>query len=531
MTLKLLIVAPKVVARAGQYYEFPLGLAYISAALKQAGFIVSCLNLNHYDESPEKLIKRSMKDVDVVLTGGLSTNYNQIKQVLEVAKPYTRTVLGGGIISSNPKVVFSDLKPDFGILFEGEESVVELVEYLESGGNIEAINGLVYWKDDKVEFTPRRRPIANIDLIPFADYDGFEARKFLGYQMTNDSHFFYPFDKPRALPIISSRSCPFNCTFCFHPLGDKYRTRSLDNFFEEIGHLKKQFNINMIAVYDELFAANMERLTDFCGRIKETGLKWVAQVRVDIKLDDKTMRMMHDAGLVCLGFGLESACDHVLKSMNKHVTLKQIERALELTRKHNIGIQGNFIFGDPEETKETAQETLAWHRNHNEYQIFLSPIYPYPGTQLYTKALNEGLIDDEVEFQKREHPIINLSKMNRLEYSELVKSLTFLNLITRKKNEAKILKIKKVERTTKGTIYDVKAECPNCHTINHYTRFNVDPSKELDVEGSYTACRNCNQRFTLYLPSIVNKITKNFSLMNQYRASAVKRKILQKLIA
>jgi len=180
MTLKLLIVAPKVVARAGQYYEFPLGLAYISAALKQAGFIVSCLNLNHYDESPEKLIKRSMKDVDVVLTGGLSTNYNQIKQVLEVAKPYTRTVLGGGIISSNPKVVFNDLKPDFGVLFEGEQSVVELAHYLESGGDIEAINGLVYWKDNKVEFTPRRNPIANIDTIQFADYEGFEASKFLG---------------------------------------------------------------------------------------------------------------------------------------------------------------------------------------------------------------------------------------------------------------------------------------------------------------------------------------------------------------
>lgn len=531
MTLKLLIVAPKVVARAGQYYEFPLGLAYISAALKQAGFIVSCLNLNHYDESPEKLIKRSMKDVDVVLTGGLSTNYNQIKQVLEVAKPYTRTVLGGGIISSNPKVVFNDLKPDFGVLFEGEQSVVELAHYLESGGDIEAINGLVYWKDNKVEFTPRRNPIANIDTIQFADYEGFEASKFLGYQMTNDSHFFYPFDKPRVLPIISSRSCPYNCTFCFHPLGNKYRTRSLDNFFEEINQLKKKFNINMVAVYDELFASNHERLKEFCSRMKKTGLKWVAQIRVDIKLDDSIMRMMHEAGLVCLGFGLESACNHVLASMNKHVTLEQIERALELTRKHNIGIQGNFIFGDPEETTETAQETLAWHREHNEYQIFLSPIYPYPGTQLYTKALNDGLIEDEAEFQKLDHPVVNLSKMNNQEYTELLKKLTFLNLLTRKENSAKILKLKKVGRTTKGTTYDVKAECPHCHTINHYTRFNVDPSRELDVEGCHTACRKCNQRFTLYLPSIINKITKNFSLMNQYRASAVKRKILQKLIA
>jgi anaerobic magnesium-protoporphyrin IX monomethyl ester cyclase len=528
--MKFLIIVPRVVARAGQYYEFPLGLAYISAALKHDGFNVSCLNLNHYDVSPKKLIENSLKNDDVAMTGGLSVHYNQIQQVLETARPFAKTVLGGGILSSNPKVVFDDLKPDYGVLFEGEQTTVELAKCLESGEDVEKVQGIVHWKLDKPQSTLPRSPVVNIDAIPYADYGGLEASKFLDCQMTNDNHYFYLFDKPRVLPVISSRSCPYNCTFCFHPLGNKYRMRSLDNFFNEIDLLQRQFNINMIAVYDELFASNTERLKDFCARIKRTGLKWFAQVRVDIKLNDNLMRIMKDAGLVCLGFGLESACNRVLASMNKHVTATQMEHALELTRKHGIGIQGNFIFGDIEETAETARETLAWHEKHREYQIFLTPIYPYPGTQLYCTALQRGLIEDEAAFQKVDHPIVNLSKMNNQEYAELMRSLTFLNLITRRDYAAKILTLKKVERTIKGTVYDVEAECPYCHSTSHYARFNVDPSRDLDVEGCQTACRNCNQRFTLYFPSITSKLTEHFSLMTQYRAAAAKRKVWQKLL-
>jgi radical SAM superfamily enzyme YgiQ (UPF0313 family) len=136
--MKYLIVAPKIVQLAGHYYEFPLGLAYISSALKNKGFDVSCLNLNHYDNAVEELVTDTItsKSIDVVLTGGLSVHYSQIEQVIDNArsiKPEVVMVLGGGILRSNPEPVLWALKPDCSILFEGEETVVSLAEHLEHG--------------------------------------------------------------------------------------------------------------------------------------------------------------------------------------------------------------------------------------------------------------------------------------------------------------------------------------------------------------------------------------------------------------
>lgn len=536
MNLKYLIVAPKIVQRAGQYYEFPLGLAYISSALKNKGFDVSCLNLNHYDSAVKKLVTDTIKSksIDVVLTGGLSVHYSQIEQVINDVrsnKPEVVTVLGGGILSSNPEPIFRALKPDYGILFEGEETVVSLAQHLEHGEDVADVAGLVYWNRNQPFFTKQQKFIANLDSIAWPDYEGFEADKYLNWQMANDSHFLYSFDQPRMLPMISSRSCPFSCTFCYHPLGNKYRVRSLDDFFSELKHLQNRFKINIVAVYDELFAMDTKRLVDFCNRIRGTRLKWIAQIRVDARIDDGIMQLLKDSGCFVLGFGLESASNRILASMNKHTNVAQMESILAVTKQHKIGIQGNFIFGDVEETQETANETLAWWKQHQDYQIALTPIYPYSGTKLYQIAFERGLIKDAIAFQKTKYPIVNVSKLADTEYQALLKSLVTLNLENRRRFKARILSMKKVGGSRKGTIYDISVECPSCGAVNHFTRFNYDPARELDSDGCQTACRTCNQRFTVFVPTLLSRVMSvlPFSLSTFNKASAVKRKFYQKM--
>jgi radical SAM superfamily enzyme YgiQ (UPF0313 family) len=154
--------------------------------------------------------------------------------------PNTKIIVGGGIITAQPEIMFDLLKPDYGIIGEGEQTVLELVNYFKNGGNINSVNGLIFkdfgLSDNKIKtiITDPRDPIMNLDELPFPDYESFGYSEYLDAIKPTDYIAYDIVDKPRFYPVLASRSCPFNCTFCFHPLGKKYRQRSVDNIMAEI---------------------------------------------------------------------------------------------------------------------------------------------------------------------------------------------------------------------------------------------------------------------------------------------------------
>lgn len=531
--MKFGLVVPRSVSHVGQYYEFPLGLAYVSSVLKASGFDVICLNLNNVDEPVEVAVRKMIvqQGANVIGTGGLSDDYSKVKGIIDCAKkvdPKVITVLGGGVISSSPELVFEAVNPTFGVLFEGEATVVELASALEGGEeDFSNVRGLIWKKKSEIVRNQPREPVKDLDIIPFPDFEGFGADDFLNSQMTNDNHYFFHFDKPRVLPMISSRCCPFDCSFCFHPLGKTYRQRSLENFFAEVEHLVKRFNINMIMVYDELFSLHKERLLDFCDRIKKYNLKWATQLRAGPHIDDEVLNEMKDAGCCVLAYGLESASDKVLKSMGKHVTIKQIEKTLELTWKHEIGIQGNFIFGDSGETAETATETQGWWKQHQKYQIALTPIYVYRGTKLHDIAVKRGMIkDDRVDLSNR-YPVVNLTEMRDAEYSALLKRLVVLNIENLERYKGEIISCRRMNKDKrKGTIYSLEVRCPHCSAINHFTQFNFDPTRDRESEGCRIACRSCNRRFNVFIPTFSYRLLHLLPPYWRNRAASLKRKYL-----
>lgn len=531
--LRLGLVVPRSVRRRGQYYEFPLGLAYISAVLKASGFNVFCLNLNHVDEPVESAIRNMIiqRDIDVVGTGGLSDDYSKVRGILDCAKradPDVVTILGGGVISSGPRLVFEAINPAFGVLFEGEATIVELVTALERGiEDFSDIKGLIWRKKSKTVLNSPREPIRDLDSIPFPDYEGFGVDEFLSSQMTNDNHYFFQFDRPRVLPMISSRCCPFDCSFCFHPLGRTYRQRSLENFFEEVEHLIDKFRINMVVVYDELFSMHRQRMMDFCDKMKQYRLRWATQLRVGDHIDEEVLMKMKESGCCVLAYGLESASNRVLKSMGKHISVRQMERTLELTWNHKIGIQGNFIFGDSEESLDTANETLRWWSQHQNYQITLTPIFVYPGTKLYDIALKRKMITDEHSYLTKRYPIVNVTRLSETEYQRLLKRLVALNVENREKYKAQILyhgKIRKDKR--KGTIYKLSVRCPHCASVNSYSEFNFDPTRDSESEGCRTACRHCNRRFNIFIPTLSYRLLRLLPPHARDTAASLKKRFI-----
>ena len=331
-----LLIAPRYIQWLGQYYEFPIGLAYISSALKTEGYQVTCLNLNHYDGTVESLIEKSIKEhqIDIVCTGGLSIHFNKIKLILNVVKaidPNIMSILGGGIISSDPHTIMNALKPDFGVIGEGEVTIRELASCLDRPAYYETIEGLVYFNQNgSLIKNPARKPIKNLGTIPYPDYQGFEIETYLARQMPNDEYHMYPFDNPRVIPVTASRSCPYKCTFCYHPLGNVYRQRPLDDLFDEIELLKSRYQVNILSIVDELFSINDERIEEFCARIKSLNLRYLVQMRVD-SVNTSTLKMLKNSGCIAISYGLESASNTILKSMKKFTTLSMIEKTLALT--------------------------------------------------------------------------------------------------------------------------------------------------------------------------------------------------------
>ena len=530
--MKFLLVVPKVAAGPGHFYTFPLGLAYILSALKQADFDVTGLNLNHSFEASESLIARTIREqnIDVVLTGGLSPQYALVKQIVAAAvaaRPGIITIIGGGLVTAQPEVVYGALHPTYGVIGEGELTVTELAAALTKGSDVAAINGLIYTDaQGQVRMTTCRKAVDDLDTLPWADYEDLDFGYYVNAMPPTDVHEGYlnTLENPRCLSIISSRSCPFDCSFCFHPLGRKYRQRSLDNFFSELEALITKYSINALVIFDELFAHDKKRLHDFCARIKPLNLKWTVQIRVDL-VTEEVLRMMRDAGCVFISYGIESMSDKVLDSMNKKTTRQQIERALKLTYDSGIGIQGNLIFGDTGETIETVEESLEWWRRHRRYFVCLSIVQGYPGTKLYKDAEKLGKMPDPVKYLEAGCPPINTSSVGDDEYNEIVNriwpmectmALDSIGEITSLTIQPERHPIRNVPLLTFSVL------CPHCHETVTFRNYPVGPNPRARAILQI-ACRACNRRMELAF-SLMPKadepqdISARFAMIQQYRS-------------
>lgn len=493
--MKFLLVVPKYV-NYGNSYNFPFGIAYISATLKRAGYEVHCLNLNNVETDPVYAVTEAIreKDPDVCGTGAISPLIGAVKVIVDAAraaKPSITNVVGGGLISGALEKAVRILDVDYGIIGEGENTMIDLAGVLERRGDPRKVNGICFLnKDGSFIKTKARDPIRDLDSLPWPDYEGMGVGTMLGFQNVIDEAAFNMMDNPRSLPMIASRSCPYACTFCFHPIGRVYRERSLDNFFEELDFLTGRYNINHLYICDELFTAKKDRLREFCERIKKYNLYWFCQLHVSL-IDEECIDWMADAGCTHAGYGLESASDKVLLSMQKKITREKIEFALKTTYDRKIGIQGNFIFGDSAETIETAGETLDWWSENRKYRISLSYLQVYPGSPIYAQAVKDGLIEEkEGELVQGAINITNIQGKAH-DYFEAKIGVFRETLIF----PAKLTLFERQDEYNvhRGHPYRIGWECPRCGHNNLFSGAYVD--RAYQSQNISLSCRNCRSVF------------------------------------
>lgn len=490
--MRVLLVVPRQ-ARMGSY-SLPLGIGHISTALKQAGHDVVLVNPNHSLAGMPAILKEAMDDFspDIIATGGMSFMVNQLREITLPARelmPAATIVIGGLLVTNQPTVSMTAIpEADIGVIGEGEKTIVELLSALSAGKGLNSVMGVIYREAASgILRQTSPRPIEyDLDNLPEVDYEGLGLDVFSGLHRPGDvTPGLIVEPGMRVMPVMTSRGCPYPCTFCCHEsAGRRYRVRSLDKVFAEIDAAVKRYGINTLFIYDDLFGLKPGHLEEFCERVRPYGFRWGCSLRVE-QITPSLLKMLKESGCVSIGLGVESMSPPILESMKKKATREKLERALAMIYDAKLCAGSNLIFGDPAETLETAVESLEWMANNNRYDLRAAMIGYYPGSRIFDDAVKKGLITDQVSYLSGSAEIngTSLSSEDFLALNAIISRYVNIFGIA-----GRILNFWQESNCS----WSFQMTCPHCNSENTYSEILLDSSYIQRV-----SCKSCNQNYRL----------------------------------
>ena len=376
----------------------PLGLGYLASYLIKNKQIVSIFDGTLKNASLDDYVKViSEFQPDLMGISVLTRGHNLAKEMVRtIKKKFSQIpiVIGGTQLTAAPKEVMEDIKPDFGIIGEGEETILELVRVLEKKKKIfTKINGLTFFSNNRIIINNLRPLIENLDNLPFPAWELMPPKEYRIAPILEPAKGF-----PIA-PILTSRGCPYNCSFCASNATwrRKLRFRSPENVLEEIKMLKKEYGVEEIHFSDDNFTMDIERAEKICDLLikEKINLPWQCPngVRID-RLTTSLLKKMKKAGCYSLSLGIESGNQEMLKNVQKQLDLKIVPGVLKMLR--NIGIEsyGFFILGLPGETKGSAKETIDFALNNDFDRVWFNIFTPYPGSSAFADWIGNRHFSD-----------------------------------------------------------------------------------------------------------------------------------------
>jgi len=364
-----------------------LGLGYLAATLINEGHkvnIIDCVARNISHENVIKTIKKEAPDiVGITIMSMFYKNALELIQMIQ-NNVNVKIIIGGPHVSALPEHSLIESKADFAIVGEGEETLKELVAKMNQEHEYSKILGICFWSDNKVVTTPPRPLIANLDTIA----------KPAWHLISPDTYPPSPhggfYERHPTAPIITTRGCPFNCTFCASKCTwkRKLRTRSAINVVDEIEFLINNFGIKEFHFEDDNFTFSKEHAMKVCNEIikRKLDIVWACPngVRID-KLDKELITRMKQSGCYLLAFGIESGSQTILDKANKKLDLKIVSTIINMTNDIGIKTWGFFLIGLPGDTNETIEATIKFSLSLPLDRAQFSNFIPLPGTDIYNE--------------------------------------------------------------------------------------------------------------------------------------------------
>ena len=394
-------------------YTLPLGLAYLISCLRKANHKVEVLDINGYQYSRDEVEEQVKKlNYDIICTGGLITQYKYLKFLTALLKKYhpaKSIVIGGNIADEIPHLLFKHTSSDMLMLGEAENTICELADALEKGKSLKDVDGLVYKENGKIIYNKPRKLIQDVDTIPFPEYDLFPVQTYIeNYKKVANNYI--------VMPMIITRGCPFVCKFCYHSfMGEKARFRSADNIIAEMKYLIKNYNINSVQFYDDLFLLNRKIVEELCDKmVKENlNLRWHCITRLEM-LDEKLILRMKKAGCYSISYGIESGSQTILDNMRKGINLQKAKETYKRIKKLGLKSFGTLMLGYPGENIKTIRETVQFCKELGLPALFFFAT-PYPGTSLYEEWKHK--IPDEDKYVESLGDVYDL-KINMTDFTD-----------------------------------------------------------------------------------------------------------------
>lgn len=393
-------------------FYYPIGLAYISAILKQNGHETLIYDAEHdpYSTSQSWLeasgkyqeyisglqneahyIWNELRDLikefkpDAIGISMLSVKYPSARFSAKICKefdPDVPVICGADHPTVFPNIVLEDKNIDFVVRGEGELTILELVNALEKGTGFKDIKGISYKHHGQVIHNPDRELIPDLNTLPYpaiTSLKNFETYRPLDFGA-----------------IMASRGCPFLCTFCgvCTIWTHKVRYRDPITVFEEMKMLYNTYNTDFFSFRDPSFTLHKNRIIELCNLIKASGMniKWECTTRADL-FDIPLLKLMTESGCVNIRLGIESGSKIILEKMKKNIDLEVVKSAAKLLNGENVYWSAYFLFGTPDETRETIEETVKFIDEIDPPFVTIARFTPLPGTEMYMELEDAGLIN------------------------------------------------------------------------------------------------------------------------------------------
>lgn len=376
----------------------PLGLLYIGASLIKKGHIVKAVDTRAFKQTPDDLVRLCLDFKPDIL--GLSAVHREIVPATQTAKkikklmPETTVVIGGPGVTSGLNLIEKIPEFDFAVLGEGEVSFPNLVKATAAGENCNKIPG-VYFRDKNLMLKGADpNPIENLDALPFPAWHLLGMNR---YHKVPRHGYISRFKEYYS--VLSSRGCPYQCTFCQNTFGRKFRYRSAQNVIDEVYRLVKKYNIREIHFPDDCFNLKKSRAIEIFQGINRRGLKiaitFPSGLRGDL-LDREVLQAAKKAGVYKIPFGVETASPRLQKMLKKNVDLPKIRKAIRIAADLGIIAQGFFMLGFPTETEDEIRTTVDFASKSRLHLASFNFVNAFPGTELFDQAKELGLPVEKV---------------------------------------------------------------------------------------------------------------------------------------
>jgi len=388
--MKILFVYPNIVESPK---DISAGLAVLVAVAKKAGHEVSLIDSTFGISDSEITEKINAFNPDLVAVTTATNDFEYACHIASLIKQNKNVpiIAGGFHPTIAPEEVISKDCFDIICIGEGENSFLELLQKMRKNMPIDKIPNLWIKKNNKIIKNPLRELIKNLDAIPFPDREIFNYERYLDWNHGTAT-------------FLSTRGCPFQCTYCINHFlikmykGQRYvRFRSIDNLFQEIRQVIGRYkSVKNIEFYDDTFTLDEERIKEFCRRYPiEIGIPFNINARVNA-INPEIFKELKQAGCVRVSIGIETGDEHIRNDiLKRNMSNQQIIDTFKMAREAGLKTYSFNMVGIPFETKESIQKTIQLNRDCSPDFVGVSIFNAFKGTEIYELCRKNGWLRED----------------------------------------------------------------------------------------------------------------------------------------